>query len=372
MQPVALFGIVTDSPSPHIESQQIHMQRTWADVVREGRGDMPRADARKVRRCISAHFHIEQTAVAAKLPFHLWTAILRIPLQQMLDARTTDGLQSLLTTCRFLTRAVRSMRTYTNLCIIHQHLATIEMQDAKHRLFVVGTRGYDVSGLHVACMRHDTPNVVSDEHLLDEPIHLLKEELVESIRKMASGKLSKEPVVVAARQVVLQKRQPSRDAGRALESVAQRLVALVPTLDAVEDALKELQRVRALLDQPVLRGAHRRDATIGISNFSHCSCAGTESVVDGRGTSWAARSWRWIGSARQLYRICRHRRDLAMPKRPVDPTDYDYQTLIFVYDAFIRWYETGIVDKSRIYTPPTEEFDLTQLRQSIIQRVPPN
>ena len=356
MEPVALFGIVTDSASPHIESQQIHMQRTWASVARDGRGAMPRADARRMRRCISVHFDIEQTAVAAKLPFHLWTAILRIPLQQMLDSRTTDGLQSLLTTCRFLTRAVRSMHTYTDLRIIHQHLATIEMQDAKHRLFVVGTRGYGSKGMHVACMRHDAPNAVGDEHLLDQPIHLLKQELAKSIMEMTDGTFSRDPVVAAAKQVALQKEQPSRDAGCALESVAQRLVALVPTLDAVEDALKELQRVRALLGQPVLRGAHRRDATIGISNFSHCSCAGTESVVDGRGTSWAARLWRWIGSARQLYRICRHRRDLAMPKRPVNPSDYNYQTLTLVYDAFIRWYETGIVDKSRMYTPHFDRF----------------
>ncbi len=78
-----------------------------------------------------------------------------------------------------------------------------------------------------------------------------------------------------------------------------------------------------------------KDGVAAISHYSHCSCYGTVSCLGGLNLS---SDWDWSGTEEQLQQMAAEIRDPNMPERSADPSDYDYDHLMRVYDDVLAHY----------------------------------
>lgn len=81
--------------------------------------------------------------------------------------------------------------------------------------------------------------------------------------------------------------------------------------------------------------AGRFNGVCFIARYSHCSCYGTWEDISGD-SSWSDDklvdvAFDWIGTLEQLIEMAEKCLDPAMPDRPADPEDYDFDHLTEVY-----------------------------------------
>jgi hypothetical protein len=80
-----------------------------------------------------------------------------------------------------------------------------------------------------------------------------------------------------------------------------------------------------------------------LARYSHCSCYGTWTALNGGDYSKTGNgiTWDWFGSKRQLLKMAREKLDPHAPfgTRKADEKDYDYDHLMNVYQQILEWHE---------------------------------
>jgi len=85
-----------------------------------------------------------------------------------------------------------------------------------------------------------------------------------------------------------------------------------------------------------------RGQEAALANFSHCSCYGTWTAINGggilsSGSTSGPQSWSWTGTRRQLVALAKKKGDPHLKRREADPKDFDYGHLLAVYSKILAW-----------------------------------
>lgn len=75
-----------------------------------------------------------------------------------------------------------------------------------------------------------------------------------------------------------------------------------------------------------------------IISYSHCSCYGTWDSLASEGFDAGDIPYDWYGSIKELVRMAFCKADPAMPERPANSEDYNYDHLFNVYEQVLKHY----------------------------------
>ena len=246
------------------------------------------------------------------LPLPLWHDILTRIVRRALATRQPGDVHRLLTTCRSFAAVLHAMPVFERLRYVCEDLATVHLNWRAPLI-------YPRDGLTLSAFSHHRTR--------DED-----RDMAVSLLKRAFGRLQSD----------LTFRQPPWS-----DVMAEDLGGdfLARATAALEQFAVQRRHVLEWLDRPRPARLDHRDATVFLRRITTPPCLSTRVFIR-RPHGILARvgvstPCCWLGSARLLYWLCQHRRQLQPPHAPMTGDAARESGLTDLTAAFVRWYQIG-------------------------------